>query len=69
MNGEIITTSSNLAMLIVDCIKGYANGNAGDIIDSLLAFNTETRTGCIEQDDVLNVIGACFSIVSKQRTN
>lgn len=69
MNSEITTTSSDLAMLVVDCIKAYANGNAGDIIDSLRAFNTETENGCIEQDDVLDVIASCFNIVSKRRTN
>lgn len=69
MNGEITTNSSNLAMLVVDCIKAYANGNAGDIIDSLQAFNIETGNGCIEQDDILDIIASCFNIVSKQRTN
>lgn len=69
MNGEITTNSHDLAMLVVDCIKGYANGNAGDIIDALLAFNTYSKIGYIEQDDILNVIAECFSIVSKQRTN
>lgn len=69
MNSEITTNSSDLAMLVVDCIKGYANGNAGDIIDALLAFNTYSKTGCIEQDDILRIVAECFSIVSKQRTN
>lgn len=69
MNSEITTNSSDLALLVVDCIKAYANGNAGDIIDSLLAFNTPTGNGRIEQDDILDVIASCFNIVSKQRTN